>query len=143
MERTLSPSLLQAASGIPSTSCTTAMKMPPPGGTSTSLGGGRGETGPQGGSRLTLIILAWISQKKLAGSMSRAGRGQFADNSLPKPVGVHPKGDGLETDHLGILRYNCKQKVQLEAEKKKKKSKKKKSSYQTTYKAIAELESLA
>lgn len=38
----LSPSLVRAASGGLSSSCTTAMKMPPPGGISTGSGGGRG-----------------------------------------------------------------------------------------------------
>lgn len=38
------------------------------------------ETDPRGGLWLTITILAWTSQKKLAGSMSRAGRRGFADN---------------------------------------------------------------
>lgn len=37
----ISPSLVRAVSGGLSSSCTTAMKMPPPGGMSTGSGGGR------------------------------------------------------------------------------------------------------
>lgn len=68
-------------SGILRRSCSTAMKMPPPGGTSWGSGGGRGDPG-QGRSQLTFPIPARTAREKAAGSMSRAGRKGCADNEM-------------------------------------------------------------
>lgn len=101
-------------SGILGRSCSTAMKMPPPGGTSSGSGGGRGAGGTlgrEGRGSHSPSRRAQLGKSRPAARAGLEGKDLLTARccSFPKPVGTHPEQDGLEIDNLCVFSYDCKQ----------------------------------